>query len=107
MKLYVISKATRQKSYINVIANVRNDLRIRFNGEWFTIHDGFNYHINEVFAEPETEIANTAAGAVIGGLVGLLAGPVGLLVGAGLGGVLGNSSDNSEVRRANVFNNSW
>jgi hypothetical protein len=106
MKLYVISKSTHQKTYINVLANTRNDLRVRFNGEWFTIHDGFNYHINEVFAEPETEVTNTAAGAIIGGLVGLLGGPIGLILGAGLGGVIGNSSDKSEVQRAIVFNNS-
>ena len=106
MKLYVISKVTKQKTYIDVTVNTRQDLRNRFHGNWFTINDGYNYNLSEVYAEPETEITNTAAGAVIGGLVGLLGGPLGLLIGAGLGGVVGNSSDTSEAQRARIFNSS-
>lgn len=107
MKFYVKSKATGQKQYINVHARVRSDLRLRFGGEWFIIHDGFNYHVNEVIAEPETEVTNTAAGAVIGGVLGLLGGPLGLLLGAGIGGAIGNSGDKTEINKANTFNNSW
>jgi hypothetical protein len=107
MKLYVISKVTGYKTYVNVHANVRNDLRVRFSGDWFTIHDGYNYHVNEVYAEAETKVANTSAGAILGGIVGLLGGPLGLLIGAGIGAAVGNSSDNNEVQRTNTFNNSW
>ena len=107
MKFYVNSKVTNQKTYITVHANVRNDLRNQFYGDWFTIHDGYNYNVREVYAEPETAVANTAAGAVIGGLVGLLGGPLGLILGAGIGGAIGNGTDNSEVNRARNFNNSW
>lgn len=105
MKLFINSKSTEQKIYLNLSANVRNDLRIRFGGDYFTIGDGFIYTVHEVFAEGESN--NTAGGAVIGGLLGVLGGPLGLLVGAGLGGMIGNSSDQDENKRVNTFNNSW
>ncbi len=107
MKLYVISKVTKSKTYLNVTADTRQGLRYRFGGDWFHIYDGYNYHVLEVYAESaDTAVPNTAAGAVIGGLVGLLAGPLGLIVGAGLGGAIGNSSDTSEAQRVKTFNSS-
>jgi hypothetical protein len=84
---------------------VRNDLRRRFNGDYFNIGDGFIYDVREVYAESESN--STAGGAVIGGLVGVLGGPIGLLIGAGLGGLIGNSSDEDENRRVNTFNQSY
>jgi len=106
MKLYVNSKATGNKTYLNVYAPTRNILKQKLGNEWLTIYDGYVYHVSEVFAEAEMEIPKTASGAVIGGLLGLLGGPLGLLLGAGLGGVIGNSSDTDEVRKTNHFNNS-
>ncbi len=105
MKLYVHSKLNGNKVYLNISANVRNDLRIRFRGDYFNIGDGMIYDVNEVFAESESN--STAGGAVIGGLVGVLGGPIGLLIGAGLGGLIGNNSDEDENKRANTFNNSY
>ena len=104
MKLFVVNPHTRTTTYLSAKANSRLELVSQFGGEWFTINDGYTYHISEVWAEAET--SSTAAGAVIGGLIGLLGGPLGLIVGAGIGGTVGNSSDTSEVHRVNVFNNS-
>ncbi|MBS1652816.1 MAG: hypothetical protein JSU07_12480 [Bacteroidetes bacterium] len=105
MKLFVRSKVNQQKVYLNLSASTRNDLRIRFNGDYFTVGDGHIYGVHEVYAESESN--STAGGAVIGGLVGVLGGPIGLLLGAGLGGLIGNNSDQDENNRVNAFNRSY
>ena len=104
MKLFVRSKITGDKIPLNGNAKVRNDLRIRFSGEWFVftgIGDDNSYHINEVFAEKE--LYKPGGLAVIGGFVGAIAGPPGSWAGIAIGGIAGNRKEN---KMTEAFNNS-
>ena len=105
MKLYVVRRGSNKRVYLNRTATTRDDLRIQFGGDYFTIGDGHIYDVSEVRAISDS--SGTAGGAVIGGLLGLLAGPGGLLIGAGLGGAIGNSTDNDDQKRVKIFNNSY
>ncbi|MGV3598239.1 MAG: hypothetical protein ACO1PI_10255 [Bacteroidota bacterium] len=103
MKLFVIDKKSKQKIYIDTLANSRSELARRIGSPWFSL-GGFQYHVNEVIAE--TTDNSTATGAVVGGLLGLLGGPVGVLFGGILGGALGNETDKTDTQNVNLFNNS-
>lgn len=103
MRFFVTNKATRQKVYIALVANTRDDVRRQFPSGWFSVHN-YDYHVSEVVAEPD--VYNVPPRAVIGGLIGILAGPVGMVVGAGMGGATGYNKNNQEKRLANLFNHS-
>ncbi|MBB3123303.1 outer membrane lipoprotein SlyB [Mesoflavibacter sabulilitoris] len=101
MKLYV--KKGKQKIYLRHSAQNRSELARKIGGYYFTIN-GFNYNVNQVFAEKES--SNTVAGGVIGGAIGLFGGPIGFLTGALVGGLIGNSSESKEEKEVNYFNRS-
>ena len=90
------------KTYINLIAESRNELAARIGSVNFTINNGLSYNVNEVYAE--TTSSDTAAGTVIGGVVGLLGGFIGVLAGATIGGFIGNNSEQEDKSKVRMFN---
>lgn len=103
MKLYVVHPNTGQKIYLNISATTRHNLARQIGSYSFYAND-IEYHINDVYAEIETN--DTVAGAAVGGLVGTVAGPIGILVGGIVGGILGNTNDTSKMNAVRIFNTS-
>lgn len=103
MKLFVRDRVTQQKINLNLLASTRNELANFIGSPWFTLN-GQSFHVNNVVAE--TDINNTASGAVVGGLIGLIGGPIGILAGGLIGGLLGNEGDKGEIQKVNYFNSS-
>lgn len=102
MKLYVINP-NNQKVYLNLNAPTREMLVNQIGGENFYLGNDL-YDVYDVKAEPNSN--NAATGAIVGGAVGALGGPIGILVGGFLGGLIGNNSDDSEISKVTIFNQS-
>ncbi len=100
----------RNRISLGFVANTRNDLRARFGGNLFyctcgTCNNKLIYNVTDVKAE--TDSNSTPGGAILGGAVGLLGGPLGAILGAIVGGAIGGANDSEDLRKVNIFNNSF
>jgi hypothetical protein len=103
MKLYVIDKRTKTKTYLRVAAPDRVTLRNMLGNQFFEIA-GNHYSVAEVIAEPSTD--STAVGGLLGGVIGAAGGAPGVIFGGILGAIIGKGQTEKEQREAAAFNGS-
>jgi hypothetical protein len=103
MKLYVIDRDSRQKKYLNAIAQNRKSLLPEAQQQTIAV-DGHIYEISEVKAEPEED--STAVGGLIGGIIGALAGGPGVIIGGVIGAAIGKAQLEKQKKEAEIFNRS-
>lgn len=103
MKLYVLDKRTKNKTYLRLSAPDRATLRNVIGNQFFVI-DGNHYSIAEVVAEPSTD--STAVGGLLGGVIGAIGGAPGVLLGGIIGAIIGQGQTEKEQQEAASFNGS-
>lgn len=104
MKLYV-NKINGGKIYLNLIASTRSELALKIGSRYFNFNKPQSYCVKDVFAEKDT-YENAETGAIIGAIIGVIGGPVGILIGFIIGLLIGNHSENSEIMKVKLFNQS-
>lgn len=102
MRLFVIDPNTKEKKYLKLNAASRQDLRKSIGQKDFRIGEHC-YSVNDVKAEVLQKTAPTMA---LGGVIGVAGGVFGVLAGVAIGALVGSSSENSDQRKADLFNGS-
>lgn len=100
MRLYVIDD--QDKVYLDYVAKSRKEIAAKVGSTKIKVN-GKTFRINDVYADPENNIATTTA---IGGVVGLFGGIPGLIAGSIVGGLIGNNNDKIEKIQTANFNKS-
>jgi hypothetical protein len=90
--------------YLTSPATTRSEIPAWFQLQCPQDQSFYLYSSRSVVAQPES--GHTAGGAFLGGIVGLLGGPIGLILGGAAGAMLGAANENTEVAKANRFNQS-
>ena len=103
MKLYIVDKSTKEKTYLQLVAPDKTEFSKKIGGTAF-FFNGNTYSVNEVQAEPTTD--STAVGGLLGGFVGSVAGAGGVVLGGLLGAIIGKSQADKEQKEAERFNGS-
>lgn len=103
MKLFIIDKNSRKKTYLRVTAPNRRELTKALRTATFVVGKN-TYTVNEVTAEPSADSA--AVGGLLGGVIGAAGGAPGVIIGGLLGAAIGQNQTQKEVKDAAVFNGS-
>lgn len=103
MKLYVIDKNTKTKTYLRVTAPDRTALRNALGNNVFVLN-GKPYSVSDVVAEPSADGA--AVGGLLGGVIGAAGGAPGVVIGGLLGAFIGKDQTDKEKLQATAFNGS-
>jgi outer membrane lipoprotein SlyB len=103
MKLYIVDKITKEKTYLQLVAPDKTEFSKKIGGQVFFVN-GNTYSVNDVTAEPTTDSA--AVGGLLGGFVGSVGGAGGVILGGLLGAIIGQSQGDKDQKEAERFNGS-